>query len=63
MDVAGLSVSMSQISNMGKIGIAVLDKTMESGEDLAAGMLKMIDAAAMERSVNPAVGGQMDIRI
>lgn len=63
MDIAGLSVSMSQTSIMGKVGMAVLDKTMESGEDLAAGMLKMIDAAAMERSVNPAVGSQMDIRI
>ncbi len=48
MDIAGLSVSMSQTSLMGKVGIAVLDKTMEGGEDLAAGMLKMIDAAAME---------------
>ena len=63
MDIAGLSVSMSQTSLMGKVGIAVLDKTMEGGEDLAAGMLKMVDAAAMERSVNPAVGSQMDIRI
>ena len=63
MDIAGLSVSMSQVKTMGQIGIAVLDKTMEGGEDLAAGMLKMMDAAAMERSVNPAVGGQMDIRV
>ncbi|MBD5537337.1 MAG: putative motility protein [Lachnospiraceae bacterium] len=63
MDIAGLSVSMSQTSIMGKVGIAVMDKTMEGNEDLAAGMLKMIDAAAMERSVNPAVGGQMDIRV
>ncbi|MBD5478378.1 MAG: putative motility protein [Lachnospiraceae bacterium] len=63
MDIAGLSVSMSQVKAMGQIGMAVLDKTMEGGEDLAAGMLKMMDAAAMERSVNPAVGGQMDIRV
>lgn len=63
MDIAGLSVSMSQIKTMGQIGVAVLDKTMEGGEDLAAGMLQMIDAAAMERSVNPAVGSQMDIRV
>lgn len=63
MDIAGLSMSLSQINLNTKIGTDVLDKAMESGEELAAGMVEMIDAAAMERSVNPAVGSNFDMRI
>lgn len=33
------------------------------GEELGAGVVQMVDAAAMERSVNPAVGGSIDIRL
>ena len=63
MDIAGLSMSLSQINLNTKIGTAVLDKAMETGEELAAGMVEMIDAAAMERSVNPAVGSNFDMKI
>lgn len=63
MDIAGLSMSLAQVELGGKIGTAVLDKTMETNEELGAGLLQMIDAAAMERSVNPAVGGNFDFKI
>ncbi len=63
MDIAGVSMALSQIELSSKVGTAVLDKTMESGEQMAAGLVEMIDAAAMERSVNPAVGGNFDFRI
>lgn len=63
MDIAGLSMSLSQINLSTGVGTAVLDKTMENGEQLAEGMIEMIDAAAMERSVNPAVGSNFDMKI
>lgn len=63
MDIAGLSMSLSQANLNTKIGVAVLDQAMETGEELGAGLVEMIDAAAMERSVNPAVGGSFDIRV
>ena len=63
MDIAGVSMALSQIELSSKVGTAMLDKTMESGEQMAAGLVEMIDAAAMERAVNPAVGGNFDVRI
>ncbi len=63
MDIAGLSMSLAQVELGGRIGTAVLDKAMESNEALGTGLIQMIDAAAMEYSVNPAVGGNFDFRI
>ncbi len=63
MDIAGVSMALAQINISNKVGTAVLDNTMETAENLAAGMVEMIDAAAMERSVNPAVGGNFDFRV
>ncbi len=63
MDIAGLSMSMANINVQSQVSVAMLDKTMNLGEELGAGLVEMIDAAAMERSVHPEVGGNVDIRI
>ncbi len=63
MDIPGLSTTLSQTGLVQKTSIAVLDKTMDLNEDLGDGLLRMIDAAAMENSVNPAVGGNFDVRV
>ena len=63
MDIAGLSMDLANISTMSKVGTAVLDKTLDTNEALGAGLVEMIDAAAMERSVNPAGGRQFDLRV
>lgn len=63
MDIAGLSMDLANVSTMSKVGTAVLSKTLDTNEALGAGLVEMIDAAAMERSVNPAVGGQFDLRV
>lgn len=63
MDIAGLSMSMATLDVQSQVGIKMLSKAIDMGEDLGAGMVQMIDAAAMERSVNPAVGGNIDIRL
>ncbi|MBQ2802690.1 MAG: YjfB family protein [Lachnospiraceae bacterium] len=63
MDIAALSIDMKTLAVQEKVSVAVLDKAMESNEALGAGLVQMIDAAAMERSVNPHVGANMDIRI
>lgn len=63
MDIAGLSTAMASSSLQGKVGIAVLSKAMDLNEELGAGMVQMIDAAALERSVNPSVGGNFDMSI
>lgn len=63
MDIAGLSMNLSAVSTMSKVSTAVLSQAMDTNEALGQGLVEMIDAAAMERSVNPAVGANFDMRI
>lgn len=63
MDIAGLSMAMKTVDLQAKVGTTILDKTLDMGEVLGEGMVEMIDAAAMELSVNPNVGANVDVRI
>lgn len=63
MDIASLSMALAHVSEMTEIGTAVLGKAMDANEELGAGMVQMIDAAAMELSVNPNVGANFDMRV
>lgn len=63
MDIASISMAMAQTNVMSKVGVAVLDNAMEVNEMTGQGIVNMIDAAAMERSVNPAVGGNFDMLV
>lgn len=61
MDIAKLSTTLKEIETASKVSIKVLDKTMETNEELGAGLVDMINKAAMERSVNPSVGSNFDM--
>lgn len=63
MDIASLSVGMAQSATLAKVGTAVLSKAMDTNEALGQGLVNMIDAAAMERSVNPHIGSQFDMLV
>lgn len=63
MDIAEVSMALSQANTMNAVGTAVLSQSIDMGKVAGDGIVKMIDAAAMERSVNPAVGGNIDIRL
>ena len=63
MDIAGVSVALSNVSLQSQVSVAVLDRAMDTNEALGAGMVQMLDAAAMERSVDPNVGMNFDVRI
>lgn len=63
MDIAGVSTALANISTQSKVSTAVLGKAMETNEELGAGLVQMIDSAAMERSVNPNVGANIDMSI
>ena len=70
MDIANVSSALSAVSsyNIGTstsavslpevVSVAMLDMTMELNEQLNTQMMKM-----MEQSVNPHLGGNIDIRI
>ncbi|MCH5275159.1 MAG: YjfB family protein [Lachnospiraceae bacterium] len=63
MDVAGLSTALSQADLLQKVGIAVLDKQLDMSREVGAELMEIMDSAAMELSVNPAVGSNFDVRI
>ncbi len=63
MDIPGVSMALSQINTKSDVGTALLGKALDNNESMAAGLINMIDKAAMERSVNPAVGGNIDYSV
>ena len=66
MNIGGIStasIALSQINTQSDIGTKLLSKAMDTNEAMGEGLVKMIDRAAMERSVNPAVGGNVDYSV
>lgn len=63
MDIASLSLSMADMSLRSDVGVKMLSKAMDTNEALGAGLVNMLDSAAMEQSVNPNVGSLIDVRI
>ena len=63
MDIAGLSMAMSASQVNTAFGVAMLSKSLDTVADTGAQITNMIDAAAMERSVNPGVGANFDMYV
>lgn len=63
MDLARLSLSMSSIPTNSALGVAMLSKSLDAVSSTGGQIVEMIDAAAMERSVNPAVGSNFDMYV
>lgn len=63
MDITSLATAMSSVDLQGKVGTAVLSKSLDMNEVFGAELVQLIDSAAMERSVNPAVGSNFDVRV
>lgn len=63
MDFARLSLSMSSIQTNSAFGVAMLSKSLDAAASTGDQLVNMIDASAMERSVNPAVGSNFDMYI
>jgi hypothetical protein len=43
MDVGGLSMDMAGVQNMQKIGLAMMDKALDTQKTMAAGELQMMN--------------------
>ncbi len=63
MDIAGLSMSMASNNLQTKVGMAVLGKAMDTQEAQGQAVVELIDSAAMERSVTPQLGANIDVRL
>lgn len=58
MDITEISLANVQASTMSSVGIAVLGMSMDTQEVLGDEMVKM-----MEQSVNPHIGGNIDVSV
>lgn len=63
MDIAALSVAMSTISTQSAYGVAMLSKSLDQVSSMGDQITGMMDSAAMELSVNPNIGSNIDIRV
>ena len=63
MDIAALSVAMSAVNTQSAYGVAMLSKSLDQVSSMGDQITGMMDSAAMELSVNPNVGGNIDIRV
>lgn len=62
MNIPELSTALANVNIQNQVGIAVLSKAMDSGEQTAASLIQMMDRS-MELSVNPNVGSNFDMCI
>jgi hypothetical protein len=57
MDIAGISMGMSQINTSSQVGISLLKMSMDDSKEVAGRMTEMLGQAA----VNPNVGQNLDV--
>lgn len=62
MNIPELSTALANVNIQNQVGIAVLSKAMDSGEQTGASLIQMMDRS-MELSVNPNVGSNFDMCI
>lgn len=63
MDIASLSMGLAQSRLVTDVGTAMLAKSFDQADQVGEALSELIDSAAMERSVNPAIGGNIDLYI
>ena len=61
MNIGSISMALAQSSSLSNVGTAVLGKTLENAEQAGNGLLKLLDGAALERSINPNIGSNFDM--
>lgn len=60
MNIPELSTTLANVNLTNQVGIAVLDKAMESSETAGASLISMMDRS-MELSVNPHIGSNLNL--
>ena len=58
-----LTVTLSDSAIKNKIGMAVLAKSMDVEKQAGAAMIDMLEKSVMEKSINPDVGGNIDVSL
>lgn len=63
MDIASLSMGLAQSKLITDVGTAMLAKSFDQAAQTGEAITELVDSAAMERSVNPSIGGNIDLYI
>lgn len=66
MSIANLSTSMAASQSMSRVGMAVMSMAINDAEAAGANTVAMLNSMpgpALENSVNPSVGGNIDISV
>lgn len=58
MDIAAMSTALSQVRLANEVSMSVMKIAMDTGQTQMDGMVKV-----MEQSVNPHIGGSIDIKL
>ncbi len=61
MDIANVSMALANRQVNSNYGVAMLSKSIDNFENMGDQITKMMDAASLERSVNPSVGSNFDM--
>ncbi|MDX1806635.1 MAG: YjfB family protein [Paenisporosarcina sp.] len=65
MDIAALSMALSQMNVRQEASVSIMKKTMDQAESNGEGVVKMLKDSSlktMEQSIQPHIGSQLDIR-
>lgn len=62
MNIPELSTALANVQLSSQVSIAVLDQAMESSENAGESLINMMNHS-MELSVNPHIGGNIDLFI
>ena len=62
MDIPAFSMSLARIEIENSVGIAMLSKSLDTMETTGAAMVQMM-SQSLELTVNPNVGGNIDLSL
>lgn len=63
MGLATMAVNFNTAKTFNDVSTAILAKALDITQGYGQGIVEMLDSAAMERSVNPSVGSNIDISL
>lgn len=63
MDIPELSMALSLSKVQTDFGAAMLKNSLDTLSDVGSAVAEMIDTSAMELSVNPDIGANIDLKV
>ena len=63
MNIGSVSMNISNINTQTKVGIAMLDKSLEASQEVGMDMVDMMTKSLIEQSVTPNLGSNVDMYI